>query len=476
MHRVRLFLPLAVLLPLFATTSLAEDWREFRGPGASGVVESSLPTEWSTDKNVAWKVHVDGVAWSCPIIVGDKLILTTAYSKGQPKPKAGGGFGGGGFGKGGPGGGKGGPGGFGKGTVPKEMYQFKIVCLDRKTGEPVWEKVAKEARPTIPTHGSNTYATETPVSDGERIYAYFGMTGLYCYSLDGKEVWKKDLGSHAMQFGFGTGSSPVLAGDRLFIQCDNEEKSFLIALDKKTGEELWKVDRRERSGWSTPFVWKTKDRTDIVAIGGQKIRGYDPANGNVVWELNIGGGQCAASPVGDSERLYVGVGVGGGGFGGGGFGGPKGGNSRAGTLFAVKAGAKGDITPKASESKSEGIAWSAARAWPGSASPLVYAGYVYVLDQRGGMISCYEAKTGKEAYTRERIPNAKGFWASPWAANGKIYCLDEEGQTHVLKAGGEFEVLNVNKLGRDMYWSTPAAANGSLFIRSVDSLYCIGKK
>jgi outer membrane protein assembly factor BamB len=467
MRRFRPLLALAVLLPVFASTTQADDWPQFRGPGGNGIVAGNLPTEWSAEKNVTWKANVEGVAWSCPIIIGDKVILTTAYSKGQPKPKAG--FGG--FGPGPGGKGPGGPGGFGKGAAPKEMYQFKIVCLDRKTGKPVWEQVAKEARPTIPTHGSNTFATETPVSDGERIYAYFGMTGLFCYNLEGKEVWKKDLGSHSMQFGFGTGSSPVLAGDKLIIQCDNEEKSFLIAFDKTNGKELWKVDRREKSGWSTPFVWKTKDRTDIVAIGGQKIRGYDPENGKEVWSLDIGGGQCSASPVGDSDRLYVGVGQGG--FAG--PGGPKGGNSRSGTMFAVKAGAKGDITPKG-DGTSAGIAWTASRAWPSSASPLVYDGFVYVLERSGGLISCYSAKTGKAAYTKERIPSAGAFWASPWAADGKIYCLDENGQTHVLKAGEEFEVIRVNKLARDMYWSTPAAADGSLFIRSVDSLYCIGKK
>jgi outer membrane protein assembly factor BamB len=469
MRRFRPLFALAVLLPACAATAWAEDWPQFRGPEGSGIVTNSkTPSEWSATKNIAWKKDIAGVAWSCPIVVGDKVILTTAYAKGQSKPKSGGGFGGGGFG--GPKGG-----GFGKGGgAPKETYQFKVVCLDRKTGEKLWEKVAKEARPTIPTHSSNTYATETPVSDGERVYAYFGMTGLYCFDLEGREQWKKNLGSHAMQFGFGTGSSPVLAGDKLIIQCDNEEKSFLVALDKKTGEQKWKVDRREKSGWSTPLVWKTKDRTDLVAIGGQKIRGYDPETGKEVWSLDVGGGQCSASPVADYERLYVGVGQGGGGFGGG----PKGGGgaSRAGTLFAVKAGAKGDITLKGGQSSNDGIAWVTPRAWPGSASPLVYQGYVYVLEQRGGMISCYDAKTGKAAYTKERIPGAGAFWASPWAADGKIFCLDETGATHVIKAGDDFDVVRVNKLARDTYWSTPAAAGGALYIRGVDSLYCIGAK
>ena len=336
----------------------------------------------------------------------------------------------------------------------------------------MWEKVAKEAPPTIPTHSSNTYASETPVSDGERVYAYFGMTGLYCFDLDGKELWKKDLGSYSMMAGWGTSSSPTLAGDKLFIQCDNEEKSFLTALDSKTGKELWKVSRSERSGWSTPYVWKTKDRTDLVVIGGQKIRGYDPADGKEVWAIDIGGGQCSASPVADAEKLYVGVGQGGGGFGKGGGAGA----GRAGTLFAVKAGAKGDITPKGGESSSDGVAWTAPRAWPAASSPLLYDGFVYLIDRNGGTISCFDAKTGKAAYSKERIPSAGAFWASPWAADGKIFCLDESGATHVLKAGAEFEVVRMNKLGRDTYWATPAAAGGSLFIRSVDSLYCIAAK
>ncbi|MBM3980291.1 MAG: hypothetical protein FJ304_08395 [Planctomycetes bacterium] len=471
MRRSALFLALAVLFTASATR--ADDWPQFRGPGGTGVVtDPKVPTEWGADKNVAWKVNLKGVAWSCPIIIGDKVILTSAYAEGQSKPKAGGGFGGGG---GFP---KGGGGGFGKGGAPKETYQFKIVCLERASGKTLWEKTAKEARPTISTHGSNTFATETPVSDGEHVYAYFGMTGLFCYDLTGKDVWKKDLGSYSMMAGWGTASSPVLAGDKLIVQCDNEEKSFLAAYDKKTGKDLWKVERRgERSGWSTPLVWKTKDRTDIVAIGGQKIRGYNPDDGKVVWELDVGGGQCSASPVADYEYLYVGVGQGGGG--GGGFGGPKGGGGAgrgAGTLFAVKAGAKGDITLKAGETSNDGVAWAASRAWPGAASPLVYNGFVYVLDRNGGSVSAFDAKTGKAAYTKERIPQAGAFWASPWAADGKIFCLDETGATHVLKAGGEFEVVRVNKLGRDMYWSTPAAANGALFVRSVDSLYCIAKK
>lgn len=480
---------LALVVGLFATTLTAADWPSFRGPTGNGLPsDEKLPAEWAPGKNVAWKSPIPGAAWSCPIVVGDKVIVTTAVTENQKKPT--GGFGGGG-GKGGPPGGggggfgKGGGGGFGGGKAPDQVYQWKIYCLDRSNGKVLWEKTANEAKPKQPTHGSNTFASETPVSDGERIYVYFGNTGLYCYNLAGNQLWKKDLGAFPMMMGWGTSSSPVVHDGKVYIQCDNEQKSFLAAFDAKTGDELWRKDRNEKSGWSTPYVWKTKDRTDLVVIGSQKVIGYDPAKGDTVWELQVGGGQCSASPVADADHLYVGTsgmgggggkggapkGGGGGGPPGGGFGGFGGGGG--GTIFAVKIGAKGDITPKASEATSEGVAWSAKNVWPASSSPLSYQGHVYLLDRQNGMVSCFDAKTGKAAYTKERLPNAKQFWASPWGHDGKVFCLDSDGQTHVLKAGPSFEVLAVNTLDKELFWATPAAAGGALFVRGIDNLYCV---
>lgn len=470
-----------------ASLTVAADWPQFRGPDGTGVSSEKLPGEWGVGSRVAWKATVPGAAWSCPIVVGDKVIVTTAITENQKKPS--GGFGGGGGGKGGPGGkdgGKGGPPGGGKGfgggysaKAPDAVYQFKVICLDRATGKPAWEVTAHEGKPTQPTHGSNTFASETPASDGERIYAYFGNTGLYCYDLAGKPVWKKEIGSFPMQMGWGTSSSPVVFGGKVYVQCDNEKASFLAAYDAKTGDQVWKKDRAEKSGWSTPYVWKTKDRTDLVVLGGQKVMGYNPATGDVVWELSIGGGQCSASPTSDDDHLYVGTGGGGGGRpgggppGGGGAQPPGGGRpGNGGTMFAVKAGAKGDISPKAGETTSAGVAWSVPKVWPAASSPLAYRGKVYLLDRNTGMVRCIDAKTGKADY-EERLPNAKAFWASPWADDGKVFCLDQDGQTHVLKAGGTFEVLGVNKLDKEVYWSTPAAAGGALFVRGIDSVYCV---
>src|SRR5438105_4115335 len=298
-------------LLLITAAAQAGDWPQFRGPGGSGLVaDAKLPTEWSAEKNIAWKAKLDGYGWSSPIVWGDKVFVTTAVTENQQKPSGGpgGGFGrpgggppGGGQPKGDnpPGGGqpKGGrgPGGYGgMNRPPDKVFRFELYCLDRNTGKELWKKTAVEGKPRIPTQPSNTYASETPTTDGERIYAYFGMTGLFCFDMDGNQLWKQDLGAYPMQMGWGTGSSPALADGRLFVQCDNEEKSFIAALDAKTGKEIWREPRDERSTWATPYVWKNKQRTELVTAGSKKVRSYDPATGKLLWELGGVGGQSNA--------------------------------------------------------------------------------------------------------------------------------------------------------------------------------------
>jgi outer membrane protein assembly factor BamB len=436
-------------------TAHGDEWPQFRGPNGTGFSsETKLPAEWAADKNVAWKVKVPGYGWSSPVVWGDKVFVTTAVSDKQTKPRA---FGGGGRGTGGR------PGGFNRdgGKPPDVVYRWEIYCLDRATGKEIWHQKAREGKPAIPAQMGNTYASETPVTDGERVYAWFGTAGVYCYDVNGKSLWSKDLGTYKMAMGWGTGSSPALDGDRLFIQCDNEEKSFLIALDKKTGKELWRVDRAEKSGWSTPFVWKNQKRTEVVACG-KKVRSYDSATGKVLWELGglgatggMGGMTTNATPVADAERIYFG----------------SGGSFGSGPLFAVKAGASGDITLKDGATSNDGVAWSHTRSGPNIASPLLYKGHLYVMESRSGL-SCYDVKTGKAAYQRERLQGARSFTSSLWGYDGKVFCLDEDGQTFVIKAGSKFELLGKNKIS-EMFWATPAAAGGTLLMRGVDYLYCI---
>ncbi len=407
-------------------------------------------------------MKVPGVAWSAPVIWGDKVFVTTAVTDNQKKPT--GGFGGGGR-----------PGGFGREQKPPDaVYMWQVYCLSAADGKVLWKETAAEKKPTIPIHATNSYATETPVTDGERVYAYFGMTGVFCFDFTGKMLWKADLGSYRMAMGHGTGSSPVLEGGRLFIQCDNEEKSFLVALDAKTGKELWRVARTERTAWSTPLVWKNRARTEIVCAGTQHVRSYDPATGKQLWELGGMTGQIKASPVADSEMLYVGTG---GGFGGGMGGRPGGPGGREGggkPLFAVKAGAAGDITLKDGAKANDGVAWHLPQGGPSTSSPLLYQGYLYVVEERAGQLTCYDAKTGKQIY-KERLQGARSFTSCPWAADGKVYFVDSDAKTFVVQAGPEFKLLSKNEID-EMCWSSPAVANGALFLRTVDQLYCIKKQ
>jgi outer membrane protein assembly factor BamB len=486
----------AGLLSLTSTGAIAEDWPGFRGPGSSGQAEGkSVPLEWSKDKNILWKVTVPGVAWSSPIVVGDKIFISTAITENQRKPGAGGGGGrpgggggrppgGGGGGAGGPPGGGGQGGGFGRNPAPPNAtYQWELHCLDKATGKTLWKQTALEAKPRIPTHGSNTFATETPVTDGERIYVYFGMMGVFCYDLEGKQLWKKDLGAFPMQMGWGTSSSPVLEGDKLILQIDNEQKSFLVALNKTTGEEVWKVDRAEKTNWGSPIIWKNSKRTEVVTLGAKKVRAYAPADGKLLWELTTGGGRCCSTPVAEGDMLYLGSErrEGGGGMrGGAGKGAPPGentpqkgggGESPGGAFYAIKAGGNGDISLKSGETSNDSIAWTVARGGVEMASPIVCQGHVYVLSRNGGVVNCFDAKTGKEVY-KQRLPGAKSFWASPWASGGKIYCLDDGGTTHVIQAGPEFKVLSKNSLD-EMFWASAAVADGSVILRSVEHVFCV---
>jgi outer membrane protein assembly factor BamB len=489
--RTRLFIAVGLFAGL-AAVGRGADWPQFRGPNGSATAEGSgLPAEWGAEKNVAWRADIPGYGWSQPIVWGDKVFVTTAVSDKQRKPSAGfggmggpGGFGGppggpGGFGgpPGGPGGGRG---GFGRGQrAPDVVYRWEVYCLSAADGKILWKQTAAERKPTIPVNSSNTYATETPVTDGERVYAYYGAAGLLaCFDLAGKPVWQAELGAHPMFMGHGTASSPALADGRVFVQSDNEEKSFLVALDAKTGKELWRTPRPERTGWSTPLVWKNTVRTEVVCVGSPRVRSYDPATGKQLWELGGMTGQSKATPVASAELLYVGTGGGPGGFGGGPGGGRFGGGGEGGMggvrpLFAVKAGASGDITLKGGAESNDGIAWHLPKAGPPTASPLLYNGHLYVVEDRGGLVSCHDAKTGKQLY-RERVPGARGFTSSPWAYDGKVFCLDDSGTTHVLQAGPEFRVLGKNAVG-EMCWSSPAVAGGALFLRTVDHLYCFKK-
>ncbi|TWT78206.1 outer membrane biogenesis protein BamB [Posidoniimonas polymericola] len=432
---MKLSLPAACLALLLAPALLTaaedgSDWPQFRGPNANNVVEGdSHPAEWSESQNIAWEVPLEGRAWATPLITGGKVLLANAVAEGESSGRRG----------------------------ERAPHKWELVCLDLASGEKLWSKVAKEGVPSVGTHRDNTYASETPVTDGEHVYVYFGMTGLYCYDLDGNLVWQKDLGSYKMQADWGTSSSPALHEGRLFVQVDSEDQSFLVALDAKTGEELWRKDRDEGSNWSTPIIWKNKQRTELVT-GGGKFRSYDPASGELLWTLDVSGSRSSASPSATEDLLIVGAedrSSRGGGRGG---------------VFAVKPGGQGDISPDA-DGKSDFLLWGTDETALGMSSPLIYDGVVYILARRGGIVNAFDASSGELLY-RERARGASAFWASPWAAGGKIFLPNDRGGVHVLEPGSEYELVRTNEIpGR--LWASTAVGDGSLILRYEDRVVCV---
>ena len=416
-----------------ASQAEREDWPQFRGPNGNCLpAGTDLPTEWGENLNVKWTAKVPGRGWSSPMIWEDKVFLTTAVETDVAAE------------------GDAGP-----------VYRWEVYCIDLATGGELWKQVAFEGPARIPKRPVNTYASETPVTDGERVYAYFGMTGICCYTLAGELVWRKDLEALPMQNGWGTASSPALYGGTLYLQVDNEQASFLAALDAATGDERWRVPREEKTSWSSPIVWENTTRAEIV-VGGNRTRSYEPASGEVLWQLDMTGGRSTGSPVAVGDVLYVSNEERGSGK-------P---DEGGGVLFAVKAGATGNITPAEGQSTSAGAIWSRPKSGVMISSPLVYQGLVYAFDRGAGMAHCYDASTGEPVYQRVRVPDSKLFWASPWAYDGKVFALDQGGTTHVLEAGREFNVLSTNSLP-EACWSTPAFSDDALIIRAAESVYCI---
>jgi len=286
---------------------------------------------------------------------------------------------------------------------------------------------------------------------------HFGMVGVFCYDFDGNLIWEKGLQAKPMLHDWGTASSPALAGDHVLLQIDTEGDSFLIALDKNTGEERWRKSRDEKSNWCSPVVWKNKVRTELVTSG-KTARSYDPETGELLWSLEMSGDATSATPVGDSERIILGT--------------EKRREEEPGYLISVRAGAQGDITPASGSSTSEGVAWMRKNAGPAKASPLIYRGFVYILDNDRGRVSCYDVETGKPRYERTRLKGARAFWASPWGYDGKVFCLDQRGTTHVLEVGPSLEVIGQNKI-KDKFWASPAIAAGGIVFRGTKKIYYV---
>ena len=421
------------------------EWPQFRGLTAGAVADDPLlPDRWSTTENVAWAVDIPGLGWSSPVVAGELVFLTSAISSGDERAPVPGLYD---------------PGeSFGK-TRSDAIHQWMVYAIDFDTGSIRWARELEALVPTELKHIKNSFASETPVTDGRRVYVYFGSIGLLAaLNMSGETVWRAHVGSFNGGQEFGTAASPVLHGGRLYIVNDNTTSSFLAAFDADTGDEVWRVERDETENWSTPFVWVNEVRTEIVTTGRQKIRSYD-VNGNLLWELGGMTVNVVPTPFAANGLLYLSSGY-------------PGGYPRP--VYAVRPGAAGDISLDEGETRNEFIAWYQPLLGTYSTSALVYGDYYYTLLDRGFLL-CHDSRTGEEIYGRQRIAPGHGFTASPWGYNGNIFVLSEDGDTYVIRAGSTFEILHTNSLD-EMSLATPAIARGSLFIRTQSKLYRLTKR
>jgi outer membrane protein assembly factor BamB len=435
---------IAVLVLLAATPLLAQNqWPRFRGLTAGNIADDpALPDTWSETENVRWKTDIPGTGWSSPVVWDNHVFVTAAIGGGKyPTPIRG----------------LYDPGDENGRMRSTDEHRFMVYDVDVETGAIRWQQEMVRAVPKVQRHIKNSFASETPVTDGERVYVYFGSVGLVAaYDFTGRRVWMKEYGAFDGRQAFGTAASPALHGDRLFVVHDNATESFIAALDKRTGAEIWRVPRDEVENWSTPFVWENERRTEIVTSGLRRVRSYD-LDGKLLWELSGMTINVTPTPFASHGLVFVNSGY-------------PGASPRP--VYAVRPGASGDISLKPGETRNAFIQWYQPLLGTYNTSSLAYGDIYYTLLDRGFLLA-HDVRTGEQIYGRQRISaESSGFTSSPWAYNGKIFLLSEDGDTFVVQAGREYKLLGKNSLN-EMTLATPAIVGGSVFIRTQTKLYRI---
>ncbi|HEX3725970.1 MAG TPA: PQQ-binding-like beta-propeller repeat protein [Pirellulales bacterium] len=417
-------------------TSYMQNWAQWRGPLANGVAPlANPPTHWNENTNIKWKSKIPGESTATPIVWGEQIILVTAVKTDRevelPPPPA-----------------EAGKNPF-KIQRPHHFYQFIVMSVDRRSGEVRWQQIAKEEVPHEGHHPDASFASASPTTDGKFIYVSFGSRGVFCYDLAGNPKWSRDLGKMTIFNYFGEGCSPVVHGDRLVVNWDHQAGSFITALDTATGETKWKVDRDENSSWATPLVVEFKGRTQVIVNGTKRTRSYDLRTGEVIWEC---GGQVLAAipcPVSDGQLVFAMTGY------------------TGNALYAIPLDSTGDITD------TDKIAWK--RKEPGTPyvpSPLLYDELLVFTASNRGLLSCLNAKTGEPLIDRKRLEGISNIYASPVGAADRIYFTSRDGNTVVIKRGGELEVLATNKLD-DRFDASAAIVDSQIILRGNENLYCI---
>jgi len=436
-----------------AAATAEQNWPQWRGPLATGAAPAANPpTVWSETQNVKWKVKIPGSGLATPIVWDDQIFIETAIATGNkpqaaeksasspapadptqenpPPRRRGGGMG---------------------SQKPTEVYQFVLLCLDRQTGKTLWQKIAREEVPHEGHQQDNGFASYSPITDGQSVFAYFGSRGLHCYDLKGNLKWKKEFGLMQTKMGFGEGSSPALFGNTIVVNWDHEGDDFIVALDKESGKELWRQPRDEETTWATPLIVQHDGKAQVVTAATRKIRSYDLATGKQIWEGPGLTPNVIPSPVAADGIVYATSGF------------------RGNALIAIRLGRTGDLTG------SDAIVWSHHKSTPYVPSPLLDAGKLYFFSNNNGVLSCFDAKSGRPLIDAERIEGLPGVYASPVSASGRVYLVGRNGTTVVIKNSEKLEILATNHL-EEKFDASPALAGKDLFLRGHESLYCITER
>jgi outer membrane protein assembly factor BamB len=442
-----LFIVLTTLLCMLISAAAFADntpahWPEWRGPNFNGTARTDAPTTFDDTKNIKWKTEIQGRGFSTPIIWGDKIFLTTAIPTGKAAPSA--------------------PaesqsaqpqrGNPNSGAGALVEHKFDLLCVDKKTGKIIWQKTARVATPHEGYHRAyGSFASNSPITDGKFIYASFGSRGIYCFDMNGKLIWEKDLGvKMKMRLQFGEGAAPAIDEERIILNFDQETDSFIVALDKRTGKELWRAARDEASSWSMPLIIEHAGRRQVILAATKKVRSYDVKTGKLIWECAGLGTNVIPVPIYHNGVVYVMSG------------------HRDPKLMAIKLGKEGDLTG------TDAILWSQTRGISYTLSPVLHDGKLYVVTD-SGQLSCFNTATGEPFYHQVRLPRPYNFKASPVATNGKLYLASEEGNVIVVKMGEKMEVIATNILEDQVFIASPIIVGGELFLRSQTHLYCISE-
>ncbi|MBN1481116.1 hypothetical protein EH223_01505 [candidate division KSB1 bacterium] len=422
------------------------NWPQFRGAYAAGVAdEQNLPLNFSgvTGEHIKWQTNIPGLAHACPIVWEDKVFVTSAISSlGDATFKHG-------------------LYGAGDASEDTSSHQWMLYCLDKKSGDVIWERLVHQGVPQDKRHIKSTYNNSTPATDGRYVVMLFGSEGVFVYTVDGEFVWKKNIGRmnvgayNAPHLEWGPASSPIIYRNKVFIQTDTSDDDYVLALDIHSGDLVWKTERDELPGWGTPTIIHGPDRVELVTNSSNFIYGYYPDTGQELWRLGGSSQITAPTPVFSDSIIIVCSGRG-----------PEA------PVFAIKTGVRGDITLPEGQTNSKDILWSATKVGPYMPTPIIYRGYVYTLNNNGDF-RCYDLETGQKIYS-EKIPHrGGGFSGSPVASDGKLFLPSEDGDVFVIKAGPQYELVATNDMG-ERIMTTPVISEEVMLVRGEKSVFAVG--